>query len=147
MHRAGVGVLLGVVVALSGASSVQAFHDPEHECFNSTVTIYGTPASEVITGTPEDDVIKAGAGDDVIDGAGGNDTVIGNGNTRLNYQIAAASVSVDLETSAIGTTNAVTVVGIATGNGTAIDANVAGGVVQETPIDAIPGYVGARRLL
>ena len=48
-------------------------------------------------------------------GAGGNDTIIGNGNTRLNYQIAAASVSVDLETSAIGTTNAVTVVGIATG--------------------------------
>ena len=48
-------------------------------------------------------------------GAGGNDTVIGNGNTRLNYQNAAASVSVDLETSAIGTTNSVTVVGIATG--------------------------------
>ena len=48
-------------------------------------------------------------------GAGGNDTIIGNGNTRLNYQIAAASVSVDLETSVIGTTNAVTVVGIATG--------------------------------
>ena len=47
-------------------------------------------------------------------GAGGNDTVIGNGNTRLNYQSAASSVSVDLETSAIGTTNAVTVVGIAT---------------------------------
>ncbi len=41
----------------------------------------------------------------------------------------------------------ITHVGIATGNGTAIDANVAGGVVQETPIDAIPGYVGARRLL
>jgi peptidoglycan DL-endopeptidase RipA len=41
----------------------------------------------------------------------------------------------------------ITHVGIATGNGTAIDANVAGGVVQETPIDAIPGYVGATRLL
>ena len=48
-------------------------------------------------------------------GAGGNDTIIGNGNTRLNYQIAAASVSVDLETSAPGTTNAVTVAGSATG--------------------------------
>ncbi|KYG21639.1 hypothetical protein SE92_16370 [Bradyrhizobium sp. AT1] len=48
-------------------------------------------------------------------GAGGNDTIIGNGSTRLNYQIAAASVSVDLETSVIGTTNAVTVVGSATG--------------------------------
>ena len=48
-------------------------------------------------------------------GAGGNDTIIGNGNTRLNYSIAAASVSVDLETSAIGTTNAVTVAGSATG--------------------------------
>ncbi|WP_433995614.1 calcium-binding protein, partial [Bradyrhizobium genosp. SA-3] len=48
-------------------------------------------------------------------GAGGNDTIIGNGFTRLNYQIAASSVSVDLETSAIGTTNAVTVAGSATG--------------------------------
>ncbi len=41
----------------------------------------------------------------------------------------------------------ITHVGIATGNGTAIDANSYGGVVQETSIDAIPGYVGARRLL
>ncbi|MGY3038072.1 VCBS repeat-containing protein [Bradyrhizobium sp. USDA 4354] len=48
-------------------------------------------------------------------GAGGNDTIIGNGFTRLNYQIAASSVSVDLETSVIGTTNAVTVAGSATG--------------------------------
>jgi hypothetical protein len=48
-------------------------------------------------------------------GAGGNDTIIGNGNTRLNYQIAAASVSVDLETSPIGTTTAITVAGSATG--------------------------------
>ena len=77
MNRAGLALLVVVVVALGGASSVQAFHDPEHECFNSSVTIYGTPASEVITGTPEDDVIKAGAGDDVIDGAGGNDTLCG----------------------------------------------------------------------
>ena len=46
-------------------------------------------------------------------GAGGNDTIIGNGNTRLNYQIAAASVSVDLETSA-GT--AITVAGYRYGN-------------------------------
>ena len=42
---------------------------------------------------------------------------------------------------------AITHVGIATGNGTAIDANAASGWVQETSIDAIPGYVGARRLL
>jgi hypothetical protein len=42
---------------------------------------------------------------------------------------------------------AITHVGIATGNGTAIDANIVGGVVQETSIDVIPGYVGARRLL
>ena len=45
-------------------------------------------------------------------GGGGDDTIIGNGNTRLNYQIAAASVSVDLEITA-GTT--VTVAGAATG--------------------------------
>ena len=48
-------------------------------------------------------------------GAGGNDTIIGNGNTRLNYPIAAASVTVDLETSVIGTTTAITVAGSATG--------------------------------
>ena len=41
----------------------------------------------------------------------------------------------------------ITHVGIATGSGTAIDANAVGGVVQETSIDAIPGYVGARRVL
>src|SRR5947208_2434002 len=48
-------------------------------------------------------------------GAGGNDTIIGNGNTRLNYSIAAAGVTVDLETSTIGLTTAITVSGTATG--------------------------------
>ncbi|MBR1212046.1 VCBS domain-containing protein [Bradyrhizobium sp. JYMT SZCCT0180] len=47
-------------------------------------------------------------------GAAGNDTIIGNGSTRLNYQSAASSVSVDLETSTPGTTNGVTVAGVAT---------------------------------
>jgi len=37
--------------------------------------------------------------------------------------------------------------GIATGNGTTIHASANPGYVTETPIDAIPGYVGARRLL
>jgi cell wall-associated NlpC family hydrolase len=42
----------------------------------------------------------------------------------------------------------ITHVGIAMGDGTTIHASVyAGEVVQGTPIDAIPGYVGARRLL
>ncbi|MEH2614336.1 Ig-like domain-containing protein [Bradyrhizobium sp. AZCC 1693] len=54
-------------------------------------------------------------------GAGGNDTIIGNGNTRLNYALAAGSISVDLETSAIGTTNAITVAGSATGVGEGTD--------------------------
>jgi hypothetical protein len=40
----------------------------------------------------------------------------------------------------------ITHVGIATGNGTAIHAQI-GNMVTETPIDVIPGYVGARRLL
>ena len=48
-------------------------------------------------------------------GAGGDDTIIGNGNTRLNYSSAAASVTVDLETSVIGTTTAITVSGTASG--------------------------------
>src|SRR5439155_1766672 len=47
-----------------------------------------------------------------IAGAGGDDTIIGNGNTRLNYSIALAAVSVDLETTA-GTS--ITVAGSATG--------------------------------
>ena len=43
---------------------------------------------------------------------------------------------------------AITHVGIAMGDGTAIHASVYEGVVtQGTPIDAIPGYAGARRLL
>ena len=54
-------------------------------------------------------------------GAGGNDTVIGNGNTRLNYQLAAGAVTVDLETSPIGTTNAITVAGSATALGEGTD--------------------------
>ena len=42
----------------------------------------------------------------------------------------------------------ITHVGIAMGDGTTIHASVyAGAVVQGTPINAIPGYVGARRLL
>ncbi|WP_354050639.1 Ig-like domain-containing protein [Bradyrhizobium sp. LB12.1] len=45
-------------------------------------------------------------------GAGGNDTIIGNGNTRLNYSIAQAAVTVDLQITA-GT--AITVAGSATG--------------------------------
>ena len=45
-------------------------------------------------------------------GAGGNDLIIGNGNTRLNYSIALAAVTVDLQTTA-GT--AITVAGSATG--------------------------------
>jgi hypothetical protein len=40
----------------------------------------------------------------------------------------------------------ITHVGIAIGNGYAIHAQI-DNVVTETPIDAIPGYVGARRLL
>jgi hypothetical protein len=54
-------------------------------------------------------------------GAGGNDTIIGNGNTRLNYQLAAGSVTADLETSPIGTTNAITVAGSATALGEGTD--------------------------
>ena len=54
-------------------------------------------------------------------GAGGNDTIIGNGNTRLNYQLAAGSVTADLETSPVGTTNAVTVAGSATALGEGTD--------------------------
>src|SRR4029078_3594513 len=42
-------------------------------------------------------------------GAGGNDTIIGNGNTRLNYQLAAGSVTAELETGPIGKTHAHTV--------------------------------------
>jgi peptidoglycan hydrolase CwlO-like protein len=41
----------------------------------------------------------------------------------------------------------ITHVGIATGNGTTIHASAFAGYVTETPIDSIPGYVGARRLL
>ena len=48
-------------------------------------------------------------------GMGGNDTIIGNGNTRLNFAVSAGIVTVDLETSAIGTTTAITVAGMSTG--------------------------------
>ena len=41
----------------------------------------------------------------------------------------------------------ITHVGIATGQGTVIDANAYTGYVSETSIDAIPGYAGARRIL
>ena len=41
----------------------------------------------------------------------------------------------------------ITHVGIATGNGTTIHASAYAGYVTETPIDAIPGYAGARRVL
>ena len=41
----------------------------------------------------------------------------------------------------------ITHVGVATGHGTTIHASNYVGFVTETPIDVIPGYVGARRLL
>ncbi len=63
-------------------------------------------------------------------GAGGNDTIIGNGNTRLNYQLAAGPVTADLETSAIGTTNAITVAGSATALGEGTDSFTGVNAVQ-----------------
>ncbi|MBR1125405.1 VCBS repeat-containing protein [Bradyrhizobium lablabi] len=51
-------------------------------------------------------------------GAGGNDTIIGNGNTRLNFQLATAGVTVDMEVSA-GT--AITVAGTASGTSEGTD--------------------------
>ncbi|SFN60836.1 VCBS repeat-containing protein [Bradyrhizobium sp. Rc3b] len=72
-------------------------------------------------------------------GAGGNDTIIGNGSTRLNYQIAASSVSVDLETSVVGTTNAVTVAGSATG--------ATEGTDSFTGVNAVQGSTFADTLL
>ena len=63
-------------------------------------------------------------------GAGGNDTIIGNGNTRLNYQLAAGAVTADLETSAIGTTNAITVAGSATALGEGTDSFTGVNAVQ-----------------
>jgi Ca2+-binding RTX toxin-like protein len=77
LNRAGLILLAAALVALGGASSVQAWHDPEHECFGATQTMVGTPGNDVMTGTPEADVIKAGAGDDTIDGGGGNDVLCG----------------------------------------------------------------------
>jgi Ca2+-binding RTX toxin-like protein len=72
-------------------------------------------------------------------GAGGNDTIIGNGNTRLNYQSATASVSVDLETSVIGATTAITVAGSATGTSEGTD--------NFTGVNAVQGSTLADTLL
>lgn len=41
----------------------------------------------------------------------------------------------------------ITHVGIATGNGTTVHSSAYAGYVTETPIDNIPGYAGARRIL
>ena len=68
-------------------------------------------------------------------GAGGDDTIIGNGNTRLNYSIAAAGVSVDLETSAPGTTTAITVSGSATGTTEGTDTFTGVNAVQGSTFD------------
>ena len=72
-------------------------------------------------------------------GAGGNDTIIGNGTTRLNYVTATASVTVDLETSAIGTTTAITVAGSATGSSEGTD--------NFTGVNAVQGSTLADTLL
>ena len=72
-------------------------------------------------------------------GAGGNDTIIGNGFTRLNYSVATAGVTVDLETSAIGTTTAITVAGSATGTTEGTD--------TFTGVNAVQGSMFADTLL
>ena len=96
MNRAALALLVAGVAALGGASSVQAWHDPEHECFGATETMVGTPANDVMTGTPEDDVIKAGAGDDTIDGAGGNDIICGeDGNDTITGGTGDDAISGD----------------------------------------------------
>jgi Ca2+-binding RTX toxin-like protein len=91
-------------------------------------------AIEAVRGTNFDDLFDAtGFGDagalnvgsfgtfnDFV-GAGGNDTIIGNGSTRISYQLAAGAVTADLETSPIGTTNAVSVAGSATALGEGTD--------------------------
>jgi Ca2+-binding RTX toxin-like protein len=46
-------------------------------CFGRTVTVEGTPASEVIEGTRGRDVIAGLGGNDLIRGLGGNDLVCG----------------------------------------------------------------------
>ena len=101
---------------------------------DATVGIDTLRAVEAVRGTNFDDVYDAtgfgsagtlniGSSGTFNDfgGAGGNDTVIGNGSTRLNYQLAIGGVTVDLETSVIGTTTAITVVGTATGAGEGTD--------------------------
>ena len=100
-------------------------------------------AVEAVRGTNFDDLFDAtGFGDagevnvgslgtfNDFAGAGGNDTIIGNGNTRLNYQLAAGAVTADLETSAIGTTNAITVAGSATALGEGTDSFTGVNAVQ-----------------
>ncbi|MFG3591071.1 beta strand repeat-containing protein [Bradyrhizobium sp. RDI18] len=72
-------------------------------------------------------------------GAGGNDTVIGNGFTRLNYSNAIGAITADLEISTIGTTNAITVIGTATGAGEGTD--------SLTGVNAVQGSVFADTLL
>jgi hypothetical protein len=97
VNRAGLLMLAAVLVALGGASSVQAWHDPEHECFGATETMVGTPANDVMTGTPAADVIKAGAGDDTIDGGGGDDVICGeDGNDTILGGAGDDSISGDL---------------------------------------------------
>jgi Ca2+-binding RTX toxin-like protein len=54
-------------------------------------------------------------------GMGGDDTIIGNGNTRLNYSLASGGSTVDLETTAPGTTNSISVGGSATGGAEGTD--------------------------
>ena len=95
VNRAGLAFLAAVVVALGGASSVQAV-DPLHECFGLTETIVGTPGNDVLAGTPEADVIKAGAGDDTIDGAGGDDIICGDdGNDTITGGTGDDAISGD----------------------------------------------------
>src|SRR3954471_4414357 len=100
-------------------------------------------AVEAVRGTNFDDLYDATGFGDVgavnvgslgtfndFAGAGGNDTIIGNGSTRLNYQLAAGSVTADLETSLIGTANAVTVAGSATALGEGTDSFTGVNAVQ-----------------
>jgi serralysin len=80
MNKLAVALGIAALVAIAGASSVRADHDPANECLGAgsvTQTIRGTAGNDSIVGTPGNDIVKGLAGDDTIDGGGGRDILCG----------------------------------------------------------------------
>ena len=118
------GILVNLAAGTVESRSPGTDSSIGNDTLRSVEAVRGTVFDDIYDATNfgisgNDNVGSSGTFNDFA-GVGGNDIIIGNGTTRLNYSNAIGAVTVNLETSAPGTTT-LTVSGTATGTGEGTD--------------------------